>query len=196
MPNLVNVQLQNAFQSMDSVTITGSNHSIPFSHTDIGVLKLFMTKYWECWSAEPVPSSITELVIGNWKCNDARITELDLSKYPMLKSVTIGSDSFMYVNEVKMIGMSELKSVVIGMNSFTRCKNTYEVTPNPNRYFHLKDCPKLKSLEIDRYSFSDYTVCGIENVDALEVLEIGKLGKYSENFQYASLELKSAFVLE
>lgn len=184
MPNLVNVQLQNAFQSMDSVTITGSNHSIPFSHTDIGALKLFMTKYWECWSAEPVPSSITELIIGNWKCNDARITELDLSKYPMLKSVTIGSDSFMYVNEVKITGLSELKSVAIGMNSFTRCKNDF--CSNSERRFYLKDCPKLKSLRIRDYAFSDYSTFVLESVDALEEMEMG-----IRVFNYASFVLKS-----
>ena len=187
MPNLVNVQLQNAFQSMDSVTITGSNHSIPFSHTDIGVLKLYMTKHWECWSAEPVSSSITELVIGNWKCNDARITELDLSKYPMLKSVTIGSDSFMYVNEVKMIGMSELKSVEIGMNSFTRCKNDF--CSNSERRFYLKDCPKLKSLKVRDYAFSDYSTFVLESVDALEEMEMG-----IRVFNYASFVLRSVIV--
>ena len=40
-----------------------------------------------------------------------------------------------------------------------------------------------------RYSFSDYTVCEIENVDALEVIEMGDLNKDSYNFYYASLEL-------
>ena len=42
-----------------------------------------------------------------------------------------------------------------------------------------------------RYSFSDYSVCQIENVDALEVIEMGKLSEWSGNFHYASLELKS-----
>ena len=45
-----------------------------------------------------------------------------------------------------------------------------------------------------RYSFSDYTVCEIENVDALEVIEIGDLNELSNNFYYASLELKSILI--
>ena len=44
-----------------------------------------------------------------------------------------------------------------------------------------------------RYSFSDYSVIEIENVDKLEVIEIGKLNEESHNFYYASLELKSAY---
>ena len=45
-----------------------------------------------------------------------------------------------------------------------------------------------------RYSFSDYTVCEIESVDALEVIEMGELNEESNNFYYASLELKSILI--
>ena len=45
-----------------------------------------------------------------------------------------------------------------------------------------------------RYSFSDYTVCEIENVDALESIEIGDVDKKSCSFYYASLELKSILI--
>ena len=34
-------------------------------------------------------------------------------------------------------------------------------------------------------------MCEIENVDSLEVIEIGELNEESRNFFYASLELKS-----
>ena len=34
-------------------------------------------------------------------------------------------------------------------------------------------------------------MCEIENVDALEVIEMGDLNQYSYNFDSASLELKS-----
>ena len=38
-------------------------------------------------------------------------------------------------------------------------------------------------------------MCEIENVDALEVIEIGDLGVVSDNFFYSSLELKSVVVM-
>ena len=44
-----------------------------------------------------------------------------------------------------------------------------------------------------RYSFSDYSVCEIENVPSLEVIEMGELNSDSDNFCYSSLELKSDF---
>ena len=40
-------------------------------------------------------------------------------------------------------------------------------------------------------SFADYSVCEIENVPSLEVIEIGELNERSVNFCDASLELKS-----
>ena len=49
----------------------------------------------------------------------------------------------------------------------------------------------MRELNIGYCSFSDYTVCEIENVPSLEVIEMGELNEYSYNFRYASLELKS-----
>ena len=147
-------------------------------------------QYKECWSDEMVWSDVESLSILSNTCNEESVIELDLSKYPKLKSVTIGDECFMYVDEVKLIGLSELESVEIGMNSFT--KNS--VGNDPNRHFYLKDCPKLKSLKMGRYSFSDYTVCEIEKVDALEVIEMGELNEKSWNFYWASLELKSILI--
>ena len=45
-----------------------------------------------------------------------------------------------------------------------------------------------------RYSFSDYSVIEIKNVDALEVIEMGDLNDWSYCFYNASLELKSALL--
>ena len=47
-----------------------------------------------------------------------------------------------------------------------------------------------------RYSFSDYSSCEIENVDALEVIEMGELNEASFNFHSASLELNGLMKLK
>ena len=93
---------------------------------------------------------------------------------------------------MKVIGLSELESVEIGENSFTKEKNSWG--DNPDRHFYVKNCPKLKSLKMGLFSFSDYSVCEIENVDALEVIEMGDLNEASYNFYYASLELRSILI--
>ena len=138
-------------------------------------------------------TDVTEIVVDDG-VSDSGITGLDLSGFSKLKRLEIGNDCFSYVEEVKLIGLSELESVEIGEKSFTKYKDTYHITPDPNRQFYLKDCPKLKSLKMGHHSFMDYTVCEIENVDALEVIEMGDLDEASCNFPYASLELKSILI--
>ena len=137
-------------------------------------------------------SGVPELTVPSNSLNDASLTVLDFTRFKRLKRIVIGDGCFMYVDEVKLIGLSELESVEIGMNSFTQHKNSYG--KDPNRHFYLKNCPKLKSLKMGPYSFSDYTVIEIENVDALEVIKMGDLDKESYNFAHASLELKSILI--
>ena len=134
---------------------------------------------------------MTQIIIDNG-VSQSDFTKLDLSRFSQLKSLSVGDHCFSYVNEVKMIGLIELESVEIGMNSFTQHKNG--AGNDLNRHFYLKNCPKLKSLKIGDYSFNDYTVCAIENVDALEVIEMGEVNKWSFSFDFASLELKSILI--
>ena len=128
---------------------------------------------------------MTEIIIDNG-VGDSNFTELDLSRFTRLRRLEIGDHCMSYVTTVNMTGLAELERVVIGKNSFTKCKNEVEITSDPNRRFELKGCEKLKSLRIGSYSFSDYTVFEIENVDALEVIEMG-----DRVFVYASLIMKS-----
>ena len=143
---------------------------------------------WDC-----VDKRVGVIEVSNRCCNEVGLKELDLSGFVNLRELTVGDECFMFVNEVKINGLSELESVVIGMNSFTKQKEYYG--EDPYRHFYLKNCPKMKSLKIGLYSFSDYSVCEIENVDALKVIEIGDLNEWSGNFWYASLELKSVLIL-
>ena len=130
---------------------------------------------------------MTEIIVDNG-VSESGLTELDLTRFSQLKRLEIGDHCFSFVDELKLIGMNELESVVIGENSFMKNENSYG---NSNRHFYLKNCPKLKSLKIGYDSFSDYSVCEIDNMDALEVIEMGDLDACSYVFAYGSLELKS-----
>ena len=79
---------------------------------------------------------------------------------------------------------------MIGEKCFTKHKDDYYGN-DPSRHFYLKNCERVRELKIGCYSFSDYSVCEIENVPSLEVIEMGELNEESSNFWYASLELKS-----
>ena len=128
---------------------------------------------------------MTEIIIDNG-VGDSNFTVLDLSRFTKLRRLEIGDHCMSYVTTVNMTGLAELERVVIGKNSFTKCKNEVDITSDPNRRFELKGCEKLKSLRIGSYSFSDYSVFEIENVDALEVIEMG-----DRVFVYASLIMRS-----
>ena len=136
-----------------------------------------------------IDSSVEVLIVDNNVCNDKCLTELDLSSFSSMKVFEVGDYSFSFVNEVKLIGLNQLERVEIGRNSFTKKKNNYG--NDPNRHFYLKNCKRVRELKIGRCSFSDYSVCEIENVPSLEVIEMGELNEWSNNFYYASLELKS-----
>ncbi|KAM7453792.1 hypothetical protein BLSTO_05455, partial [Blastocystis sp. subtype 1] len=141
---------------------------------------------WNEW--ESVNERVTELVIPPKCCNEAEWSVFDVSGLKWLKSIEIGDECFENVDEVKLIGLNRLESVVIGKNSFTKCKNDWRGSVDLYRHFYLKNY---------RYSFNEYSVCEIENVESLEVIEMGELGgkrkeEYTYCFMHSNLELKSA----
>ena len=134
-------------------------------------------------------STMEEIIVDSNACNDKSFTVLSLTRFVVLRVFAVGNECFKNVDEVKLIGLSQLERVEIGMNSFTKNKDWYG--SDPNRHFYLKNCERLRELKIGPHSFSDYSVCEIENVPSLEVIEMGDLNKESRNFYHASLELKS-----
>ena len=88
----------------------------------------------------------------------------------------IGNDCFESVGVLKLIGLKKLEKVMIGEKCFTQRMGS----------FTLKECDALRELKIGNGSFNDYSVCEIDSLNSLEVIEIG-------GFRYASLELKSDY---
>ena len=131
---------------------------------------------------------IEELIVSDGSCNGEEMRLLDLSLMPSLKSLRVKDECFKYVEELKLIGLSELENVEIGGDSF------YYYDSSLCYCFCVKDCPKLKSLKMGKHSFVRYTVIEIENVNALEVIEIGDSSIGSNNFAHASLVLKSILI--
>ena len=191
MPRLATVTLPSAFQYYDEWSVVNAgalaNHPNLIAHTSNA--NVFNVNDLNAFS-----STVTEIIVENRCCRDPSFTVLDLRRFTNVRRIVIGHNAFMYVNQVNITGLNKLESVEIGINSFTQHKNGVNIIPYPDHHFYLKNCPKLKSLKIGRFSFSDYTVCEIENVDALEVIEMGDLGIVSSNFWHASLELKSILI--
>ena len=215
MPSLTNVYLPCAFAFENGITIEGSTVFATLSSVDVGDLwKVYseatgartLEERKEEDSRPPKPIVDQPMILtseNDWDRMDRTIevmnvsdnqyngmewTELDLSGFVKLRKIKVGDECFRNVKKVNICGLSELESVCIGNKSFRRDGNSMGGS------FCLKNCPKLKSLKMGLSSFSDYTVCEIENVDALEVIEMGDLDEVSCNFYWASLELKSILI--
>ena len=132
---------------------------------------------------------VEELIVNNDSCNGREWRLFDFSILLNLRELRVGNYCFKNVEEVKLIGLNQLERVVIGGCSFT--KSEVRESADPDHHFYLKNCEKLKELKIGYYSFYDYSVCEIENLHSLEVIEMGEWDGYCYNFAYASLELKS-----
>ena len=141
---------------------------------------------------------MTCIVVVSNCCN--KLKSLYLTKYPYLKSIEIGDDCFSNVDIFKIDGLNELKSLKIGMNSFTCLKSgdrwDWNRVMNRNRSFHILNCAKLESIEIGCCSFSDYSgEFELNNLPKLSAIKIGEIREIEEiedtdscsyNFCYSS----------
>ena len=133
---------------------------------------------------------IEELIVTSNCCNERERNALDLSFMSNLRVLEVGDDCFENVRRMRLIGLNQLERVLIGKNCFNK-KDEDDRCYNPNCHFYLKNCERLRELKIDGNSFILYSVCEIDTVPSLEVVEIGDVNNRSYNFCHASLELKS-----
>lgn len=119
-----------------------------------------------------IPLMVSELVVNSKCCNESDLTEFNLSRFVNLKSVEVGDECFMSVEKVNVIGLSRLERVIVGKKSFT-AKKKGRPKENKNREFHLVDCESVIELVIGCFSFSDYSVCHLRNLNGLKSISIG-----------------------
>ena len=129
------------------------------------------------------------LIVSEGCCNGNEWKAFDVSLIPCLRELQVGNHCFRCVEEVRMVGMNVLEKVVIGNVCFTSQEGCI-VIGTKNSFF-LKDCARLRELKIGSNCFNEYSVCEIEDLPLLEVIEVGELNEEAYNFYYASLELKS-----
>ena len=135
-------------------------------------------------------SAVPEIVFEEDTTGTETEGVLDFSRFHKVKRIVFMDYSFSYAYKVDISSLNELESVVVGTNSLTLNTDSYPLFSMANRQFYLKNCPKLKTLQIGRFSFSDYSVCEMSALPSLETIDMGEVGRESYNFYYASLELK------
>ena len=145
-------------------------------------------------SLESIDSNVKSVHLPDRICNDEEYATLDLSRFTLLEELEVGSNSFMYVNEFKINGLNHLKSLKIGMNSFTCVRKNESLDDridNNSRSFDILNCAELESIEIGPFSFSDYGgLFELFNLPKLSTIKIGEIGSTSYNFCYSSFVIK------
>ena len=117
---------------------------------------------------------IEELIVKNNSCNGKEWESLDLSLLSKLRKLRIGDECFNEVERVKLNGLNELESVVVGKESFG-LENEMVTS------FEMKDCKKLKELIIGEESFNLFGKFSLENTPSLE-----RIIMKEANFHWAS----------
>ena len=131
---------------------------------------------------------VTDLMISS-NCGNS-FNQLNLSQFALLQSIDIGDDCFESVKTFKIDGLNRLRSIKIGKNSFTQKKN--DRGNDVSKSFHILNCESLETIQIGRYSFSDFAGdFELKNLPQLQEIKIGDRTLRSCNFCYCSFVIQS-----
>ena len=121
--------------------------------------------------------------------NNCILENWDVSLFENLESIEIGNDCFGSVQTFKIDGLNQLKSLKIGMNSFSDKNNS--IGDNESKSFHILNCESLESIEIGEFSFSDFGGdFELKNLPSLQSIQIGETGNWSRNFYSSSFVIR------
>ena len=117
-------------------------------------------------------SSSLSLYIRYNECNSESLTTFDMSAFKLIKSIKIGNDNFFYAKAFLFYDLLKLQHLTVGSNSFTQTKNSYGY--DKSKSFHILNCESLESIQIGRYSFSDFGgEFELKNLPQLQSIQIG-----------------------
>ena len=110
---------------------------------------------------------IEELIVSdnclNESCDDLSKMKMDLSEFKKLKRIEIGNECFGYVREFVIDGLESLESVKIGGWCFRIGDKERD-----DGVCRITNCPNLRQLEIDKYSFWNFKSFEISHLNSLQ----------------------------
>ena len=144
-------------------------------------------------------STMTEVVVGCYCCNDRGLTSIDFSGWKQVKSVKVGMASFKYVVRVSFVEMPELESICLDCRSFTQyvpyyytlCESERESDSDSYQSsdcsifsdqqdsdaFIVRGCSKLNSISIHNKACLNFTKCEICNNPSLSTIRMDRTVK-------------------
>ena len=156
---------------------------------NLDVSELLFPKVYYYDFIQSIDLFITSIIIPNWTCNDINDTIFDFSRFTLVKSIEIGNDCFGSVKSFKIHKLNRLKTIKIGINSFTQNKNSDG--NDSSKTFHILNCESLESIQIGEYSFSDFGgKFELKNLPRLQSIQIGTIESKSNNFYYSSFVIR------
>ena len=203
MPLLSTLNLDNAFLKSPAF-LAFSRLFFPFLwYIDIGAFSKLPTVPYrmdhvnvKCIrDIESLSSTMTEIVVGCYCCNDRGLTRIDFSCCKQLKSVKVGMASFKYAVNVSFVEMPELESICLDCRSFTRyvplcylyCgsgsgsyQSSGNSTPSLQRdsdAFIVRGCSKLNSISIHNKACLNFTKCEIRDNPSLSTIRMDRAVK-------------------
>ena len=112
-------------------------------------------------------------------------TIFDFSQFALVESIEIGDDCFESVKTFKIDGLNRLKTIKIGINSFTQKKNL--IGCDESKSFHILNCESLESIQIGGCSFSDYAgEFELKSLPQLQSILIGIRNTFYYNFYWTN----------
>ena len=188
-PNLRNVSLPDSFKYVNYPVV---NSHFLLCLLIIDVSELLFPKVYGCDYIQSIDSSVSTITLPPWTCNEKNYTIFDISRFSSVRSIEIRDNSFSFVKTFKIDGLNRLSSLIINKNSFTQNKYSYE--KNELKSFHILNCESLASIQIGRYSFSDFAGdFEIKNLSRLQSIQIGSWEVFeyeSYNFYYSSFVIR------
>lgn len=199
MPLLSSCILMNSFQSVRTVSMTNAGAFERDKQLSAVVERERRRKEEMTWGKKKatvgtgrewnrLDNRIGTIVVSDGGCK-GDMPIVDCSRFSNLRELRVGDDCFEGTECVKLIGLKKLEKVVIGR----RCCYWARLQGEKGTFI-LRDCGKLKELKIGSCSCLHYSVCTIENLPALEKIEMGDncfCGDASYCLSFANLELKS-----
>ena len=135
---------------------------------------------------------ITSIELPDWFGNDACYEEFNFSSFVCLQFLVVGKNSFGSVKRFQLNGMSELRSLNIGSESFTGLKDFFWMDHidssniesfDESKSFHIVNCALLEVILIEEFCFCDFAgEFELRNLPSLRNLVIGNSHKASFNF--------------
>ena len=97
------------------------------------------------------------------------------------------------MNTFKIDGLNKLNTLKIGINSFSRFKSKVLLVEYVYNSFHILNCEELKSIDIGKYSFSDFGgEFELKNLPQLQSINIGTI---TYNYEFSYIFYSSSFII-